>query len=97
MALLDDITAGQQTYSCTAGGSRLDLILADLDALPKTGDFPQENYERLIEMLESPVTAWGHKQLTGIVRQLCAALGVDDRELNKHNVTQWRNRRWGEM
>lgn len=97
MGILDDLAAEHHGYTTTAGGSRLDQILADLDNLPKTKEFPQENYDRLIAMLEGPVTDWGHVQLTGIVRQVCAALGVDDRGLNKDNVGQWRQKRWGEM
>ena len=98
MGVLDDLLAGEtQTYATTSGGSRLDLILADLDALPKSDDFPQENLDRLIAMLEGPVTEWGHKQLLRIVRQTCAALGVDQRDLNATNVAQWRARRWAEL
>lgn len=98
MGVLDELRIGQQrTYSTSAGGSRLDQILADLDALPKTEDFPQENLDRLIAMLEAPVTEWGHKQMLGLIHQVCAALGVNPRELNHQNVVQWRGKRWAEL
>ena len=97
MGVLDDLLAGEtQTYSTTAGGSRLDQILADLDALPKTDDFPQDNLDRLIAMLEGPVTQYGHKQLLRWIMQICHALGVDTRELNHQNVVQWRAKRWAD-
>lgn len=94
MGILDDLTSDHPGYATTAGGGRLDQILADLDALPKTDQFPQENYDRLVAMLESPVTAWGHTQLVGVIRQVCAALGVNDREINHNNVGDWRQKRW---
>jgi len=92
MALLDDLIADHPGYTTTAGGARLTQILADLEALPKTDEFPQENFDLLVAMLESPVTEWGHKQLTGIILQVCAALGVNDRELNHTNVASWRSK-----
>lgn len=99
MGILDDLLDDDQkpTYSTTVGGSRLDMILADLDALPKTDDFPQENLDRLIAMLEGPVTEYGHKWLLVKIHQVCAALGVDTRELTYQNVIQWRAKRWAEL
>lgn len=97
MSILDDaIDGNEQNYSPSAGGSRLDLILGDLDKLPKTDDFPQSDLDRLIEMLESPPTEWGHTSLLRTIRQLCAALEVDDRELTMQNVKQWRSKRRGD-
>lgn len=95
MTVLDAAIGERQTYTTTSGGSRVDLILADLDALPKTADFPQENLDQLVTMLEAPITEWGHTELLRIIRQVCAAVGVDDRELAYQNVAQWRHRRQG--
>lgn len=98
MGILDDLIDNeQQTYSTTVGGSRLDQILTDLDALPKTADFPQDNLDQLIAMLEGPVTEWGHKRMLTTIHQVCAALGVDSRELKYQNVVQWRAKRWAEL
>lgn len=97
MGILDDLTAEHRGYTTTAGGSRVTQILDDLDQIPKTKDFPQADYDRLVEMLEAPVTAWGHKQLTVILRQVCAALDVNDRDVNVSNVGQWRAKRWREL
>lgn len=95
MTVLDGALGDRQTYATTSGGSRLDLILSDLDDLPKTKDFPQENLDRLLAMLDAPVTEYGHRELWRIIRHVCAAVGVDDRELAYQNVAQWRHRNWG--
>ena len=97
MGILDEIAPVRSTHSSTKGSSRLDLILGDLEALPKTKEFPQEDFDRLLAMLLAPVSEWSHAQLVQVLRQVCAALGVDDRDINRGNLGDWRGKQRNEL
>ena len=86
--VLDEAIAAhtQADHVKTVGGSRLDLILGELE---------QAGFDRvddLVGLLVQPTTALGHQSALGIIRTVCEEYDVSLRGLNCQNVTQWRTR-----
>ncbi len=81
-------------------GSPLDAAIAATEPPPtpntvdrvidRLHDF--EDVDRLLDMLRSPISEWGHKRMADIIRDVCDELGVDHEDCSQKNVEEWRKR-----
>lgn len=62
--------------------SKIDRILAELA--------DRDDFDRLLDILNSSWRQWPHTQTAGILRHLCDHYGVDHESVSDKNVGEWR-------